>query len=41
VITLVLPNGERFDGVEGRPPDPDWWGEPLFAIYFPLVHPEF
>ena len=39
-ITLVLPNNERFDGVEVLPPDHDS-GEPLHAIYFPLAHPNF
>src|SRR5438552_3522493 len=39
-VTLVLPNGERFDEVEVLPPKDDPGG-PLFAIYFPLAHPQF
>ena len=39
-ITLVLPNDERFAGVEVLPPEHDA-AEPLHTIYFPLAHPEF
>jgi hypothetical protein len=39
-ITLVLPNDERFEGVRVLPPEDDS-GEPLFAIHFPLAHPDF
>lgn len=39
-ITLVLPNDERFDGVQALPPEHDF-NEPLHAIYFPLEHPDF
>jgi hypothetical protein len=37
---LVLPNDERFDGVQVLPSEPDS-SEPLHAIYFPLAHPDF
>jgi hypothetical protein len=39
-ITLVLPNDERFDGVRVLPPEHDS-SEPLYAVYFPLAHPNF
>ena len=40
-ITLVLPNDERFDGVEVLPPEHDDADEPLHAIQFPLTHRDF
>ena len=39
-ITLVLPNDERFDGVEVLPPEHDDADEP-HAIQFPLTHRDF
>ncbi len=40
-ITLVLPDDERFEGVEVLPPEHDDADDPLHAIQFPLTHQDF
>lgn len=40
-ITLVLPNDQRFDGVQVLPPEHEETDEPLHAIHFPLAHRDF
>jgi hypothetical protein len=39
-VSILLDNGERFDGVQVSPP----WEDgplPIHALYFPLAHSEF